>query len=294
MSRLKDAAQAALELHRASGREFEAGGARSFVVEAGEGDPVLLMHGVPASSFLYRKVAPALERRGLRAIAFDLPGLGFAERPEEFDYSWTGLGKFAAAAVDALGIDRYHLVVHDIGGPVGFELAASDPSRMKSLTILNTLIDVDGFRKPWVMRPFAVPGLGEAWLAAMNQYSIQPLMWIVGVRGRRAVPAAELAAYALQLKLGDRGKAFLRIMRGFEPTAEKARVYAGVVQTPGLPVEIVWGEDDPALPLRRFGAAARSMTVGAGFTAVGARHFLQEDQPEAIADRIALAAARSA
>src|SRR5437879_6217825 len=107
--------------HRNAGRRFEAGGISSFVREQGEGDPVVCMHGVPASSFLYRKVIAELADRGLRGVAFDLPGLGLADRPDDFDYTWTGLGRFGVAAVDALALDRFHLVVHDIGGPVGFE-----------------------------------------------------------------------------------------------------------------------------------------------------------------------------
>ena len=116
--------------------------------DEGDGDPVLCMHGVPASSFLYRKLLPELAARGLSGVAFDLPGLGLADRPPGFDYTWTGLGRFAVAAVDALGLDRFHLVVHDLGGPVGFELAAALPARVRSLTILNTLIEVDRFRRP--------------------------------------------------------------------------------------------------------------------------------------------------
>jgi haloalkane dehalogenase len=101
-----------IEAHRAAGRMFEAGGVQSFVRDEGEGPTVLCMHGVPASSFLYRKVLLELADRGIRGVAFDLPGLGFAGRPEDFDYSWTGLGRFAVAAVDALNLDRFHLVVH--------------------------------------------------------------------------------------------------------------------------------------------------------------------------------------
>ena len=107
--------------------------------------------------------------RGLRGIAFDLPGLGLAERPTDFDYTWTGLGRFALAAVDALGLDRFHLVVHDIGGPVGFELASAIPQRVASLTFLNTLVEVDTFRRLWSMAPFALRGLGPAYLKAMNK-----------------------------------------------------------------------------------------------------------------------------
>ena len=92
--------------HRRAGRHFEAGGLTSFVREEGGGEPVLLVHGLPASSFLYRKMLPELASRGLRAVAFDLPGLGLADRPADFDYTFAGLGRFTVAAVDALGLDR--------------------------------------------------------------------------------------------------------------------------------------------------------------------------------------------
>ena len=63
-----------------------------------------------------------------------MPGLGFTDRPSDFDYTFTGLGRFAVAAVDVLGLDRFHLVVHAAGGPVGFELAAAIPVRVRALT----------------------------------------------------------------------------------------------------------------------------------------------------------------
>jgi hypothetical protein len=63
--------------------------------------------------------------RGLRGIAWDLPGFGLAERPKGYDYSWTGLGRFAAAAAEELQLERFHPIVHGVGGPVGFELAAA-------------------------------------------------------------------------------------------------------------------------------------------------------------------------
>src|SRR5919202_1839696 len=121
----KPATREILDAHRAAGRWFEAGGIRSFVRERGQsrGGTALLLHGVPTSSFLYRKVMPVLDDGGLREMAILLPGIGLADRPEDFDYSWSGLARWASHAVDALGLDTFHLVVHDIGGPVGFELA---------------------------------------------------------------------------------------------------------------------------------------------------------------------------
>jgi pimeloyl-ACP methyl ester carboxylesterase len=280
-----------IETHRRAGRDFTAAGVRSFVREEGAGDPVVCLHGVPASSFLYRKLLPQLAARGLRGVAFDLPGLGLADRPVEFDYTWTGLGRFAVAAVDALGLDHFHLVVHDIGGPVGFELAAAMPTRVRSMTLLNTLITVDEFRRPWAMQPFAWPFIGELWLAALNRPLFVALMRWQGVKDR-SVPSVELAAYLDLLRRVDRGKAFLQIMRGFELTTQKRLLYESVLRDVAYPVQVVWGADDPALRLAVHGAqAARAVGVDQVLT-VPAKHFLPEDQAPAIATSVDSIAAR--
>src|SRR5918992_5827416 len=99
-----------VERHRAAGHQFHAAGLQSFAFEQGRGDPVVCVHGVPSSSFLYRKVISELAARGLRGVAFDLPGLGLADRPGDYDYTWSGLGRFCTTAVDALGLERFHLV----------------------------------------------------------------------------------------------------------------------------------------------------------------------------------------
>jgi pimeloyl-ACP methyl ester carboxylesterase len=279
--------------HRSAGREFEAAGIRSFVREQGDGDVVLCIHGVPASSFTYRKVVAELAARGLRGVAFDLPGLGLAARPQQFDYSWTGLGRFSAAAVDALGLAAFHLVAHDIGGPVGFELAAAMPERIRSLTLLNTLIEVEHFHRPWMMEPFARRGVGEVWLASMTKPVFRQLMYYAGIRDRSATPAAELDAYVDLLKRRDGGRAFLKIMRGFERTAAKQHLYMRVVRDTPCPVQVIWGADDPALKLSVHGEQARRATAVREVQTVPAKHFLQEDQAPAIAERIAALASTS-
>ena len=275
-----------IESWRASGRAFEADGVGSFVAERGEGEPVLCMHGVPTSAFLYRKVIDELAGRGLRGIAFDLPGLGLAERPRDFDYSWSGLGRFAAAAVETLELDRFHLVVHDIGGPVGFELAAALPERVASLTILNTIVEVDTFKRPWSMEPFARRGIGEVYLRSLSKPAFRLLMRIQGVQDMSAVPAAELDAYVDLLRRDDGGEAFLKIMRGFERTRAKRDIYAGVVGSDRYPVQVVWGADDPALRIETHGEAARRAADVERIHPLPGKHFLQEDQAPAIAAEV--------
>jgi len=273
-----------LAAHRASGRTFNAAGISSFVLDEGarDAEPVVCVHGVPASAFLYRKVLPALADRGLRGIAVDLPGLGLAERPEGADYSWSGLGRWQLAAIDALDLDRFHLVVHDIGGPVGFEVAAAAPGRILSLTLLNTVVAVDTFRRPWPMEPFAHRGLGEAWLQSMRIPGVfVALMRYLGVS--RHVPAAEIACYVPLLLGSDGGKAFLEIMRGFELTGQKQQRYVAAVRNPAYPVQIVWGVRDRALNWRRYGVQAQLAAGCDDALLLPGKHFLQEDCPTEIA-----------
>ena len=280
--------------HRAAGRAFHAAGVRSFVRERGTGPAVVCIHGMIGSSFLYRTVLGELARHGLRGVAFDLPGLGLAGRPAGYDYSWTGLGRFCVAAVDELGLDRFHLVVHDIGGPVGFELAAAMPRRILSLTMLNTTVDVTDFTSPWSMEPFRHPGLGELWMKTLNRPAFRFLMGLQGIGDRSAVSDAELDAYLLLIKQPDRGRAFLQIMRSSERTPAKQAVYRAVVGGGRYPVQAIWGADDPAMTLAVYGEKARAAAGLAEIGTVPGKHFPQEDQAPAIARTIAAQALRPA
>jgi pimeloyl-ACP methyl ester carboxylesterase len=293
MPSLSAAAEAVANAHRAALRPFVAAGVGSGVLDAGaaDGPAVVCVHGVPASAFLYRKLVGELAGRGLRGVAFDLPGLGVAERPTDFDYSWSSLGRFAAAAVDVLRLDRFHLVVHDLGGPVGFELAARMPDRVASLTLLNTLVAVESFHRPWVMEPLAHRGIGRLWLASMRPHVFVALMRRLGVEDQHQVSDADLVAY-LRLLLhgdgrnGDGGRAFLAIMRGFERTAQKEALYRSVVGDRSRPRQVLWGQADPALKMRPLGAIAAAI-AGVDLQSVPGRHFLQEDNAPAIADAVA-------
>ncbi len=273
--------------HQSSGRFFDAAGVRSFVRDEGDGEPVVCLHGVPSSSFLYRKVIKELAGRGLRGVAFDLPGLGLAARPRDHDYSWTGLGRFCVAAVDALGLERFHLVVHDVGGPAGFELAAAMPERVRSLTVLNTIIAVDTFKRPWSMEPFARRGIGEAYLATLSKPAFRQLWYLQGIEDRGAMSKEEIYAYVDLLKRDDGGRAFLKVMRGFERTPAKRALYESTVRDVPYPVQIVWGSEDPALKLSVHGEQARRAAGLEQIHTVPAKHFLQEEQAPAIAERVA-------
>lgn len=258
----------------------------SFALERGEGAPVVLLHGVPVSSFLYRRVVPELADRGLRGVAFDFPGLGLADRPEGFDYTWSGLARWTGEAIDALGIERCHLVVHDIGGPVGFEWAIRNPERVMSLTALNTLVDAASFHRPWPMHPFSIRGVGEVWLRSMMRVPFRQIYYLVGIGDRSAVPSAEVDAHHALLKRVDKGRAFLRIMRGFELSEAKERFFFEGLAGRPYPAQVIWGERDTMLGENRRQAVMRALAVERPIL-LPAKHFLQEDQAPAVSEAIA-------
>ena len=106
----------------------------------GEGPPVLLVHGWPTSSFLWRNVMPAMAA-DRRVIAVDLPGFGASDKPTDASYSFRFFGDVLDAFVEQLEIDEpLGLAVHDLGGPVGLWWAARSPDRIERIAILNTLV----------------------------------------------------------------------------------------------------------------------------------------------------------
>ena len=276
--------------HQSKGRFFRAGGTQSFVREEGEGEPIVCLHGVPSSSFLYRKMLPELANQGFKGIAFDFPGMGLADRPEQFDYSWTGLGKWTIEATEALGLSKFHLVIHDIGGPIGMELVAAHPERILSLTILNTIIvKLPQFKKPWTMRPFEWRGIGEMYLQTIRPALFRPLMFLQGVKNKAALPKNDAKAYVELLKREDKGRAFLKIMRGFEPSQAKENLYKkgiDALKQTETPIQIIWGANDPALTIKKYGFPTRDLLGIERFITLPAKHFLQEDQAPEIASFI--------
>lgn len=272
--------------HEAAGRYVQVGDVRVFVSEKGEGEAVLCFHGVPTSSFLYRKVIDDLAAKGMKGISFDLPGLGLSDRPENFDYTWTGLAAFSVKVVEALGLSTFHLVVHDLGGPVGLEMAVHLKERIQSVTILNTLIAVDKFHKPWTMAPFAMPIIDRIWLGSINDFLFIQLMHMQGIANKKLVSKADLLAHLRLLRRNDNGKAFLKIMKGFEQNKEKADLIAQAIQDVPYPVQVIWGKRDPAIPMRKQGEYARKLAGLSEIKAVDAKHFLQEDQAPFIAAEI--------
>jgi len=274
------------------GEPLQVPNANTRIWREGEGQTVVCLHGVPASGFIYRNVLPALAAKGLKGITFDCPGLGLADRPAGFDYSWSGLATWMVNALDAANIDDFHLVVHDIGGPIGFEVIRRMPKRIRSLTVLNSILHVASFRRPWVMEPFAHPGSGWLWLQGLRTPVIIGLMRTQGMHD--GPTNNEIRAYGALLFREDGGKAFLKIMRSFERTPEFEAGIMTVLKTRTFPAQVIWGAEDPALKMKTHAPPFCQVLGLADWHRVRGKHFLQEDSPHEIAEHVAALVATAA
>jgi haloalkane dehalogenase len=251
--------------------------------EQGSGPPVLLLHGWPTSSFLWRNVMPAIAEAN-RVIAVDLPGFGASDKPSgaryDFDLFETALDGF----VDALGIDELGLAVHDLGGPVGVHWALNRPGRVTRLALLNTLI---------------YPEFSEAVLEFIKACTTPEL------RDQLTSPAGLEAA--MRLGLADDANLTDEIVTGVrEPfqtdEARRSLADAGVGLDPqgfaeiaqklpslDVPVRIVYGEQDRILPdVADTMARVKSDLPQAEVTALSnCGHFLQEEAPGEIGGLLA-------
>ncbi len=270
---------------RDRGVPLQVPGANTRIWREGDGEPVVCLHGVPASGFLYRKVLPALAAKGMQGITFDFPGLGFADRPAQFDYSWSGLAKWTVDALDAAKLDTFHLIIHDIGGPVGFDVIRRIPNRIRSLTVLNTVLRVASFHRPFVMEPFAYRGIGWFWLQGLRTPMIIALMRTVGMHDGPSND--EIRAYGALLLRDDGGSAFLKIMRSFERTREFETRIVTALQNLTVPAQMIWGAQDPALKMNKYAPPICEALDLPDWHKVRGKHFVQEDSPNEIGEHIA-------
>jgi cis-3-alkyl-4-acyloxetan-2-one decarboxylase len=270
------------------------GGVRMCVSELGAGRPVLLLHGNPSWSFLYRKIAAALESAPLRLVMPDLVGLGLSDKPRdpgvhtiEQHAAWLG------AMLDELRLGPLVLVVQDWGGPIGMRAMVERRDELAGLVVLNTVLSPPrpGFRPSAFHRFARLPLLGDAAFRGLG--FPQNAMWAAqGDRSSIRGPAARAYRYPLR-RMRDR-VAPLALARmvpdGFDhPSIEPLRRVQGLAESFRGPAAIVWGDRDPILGRARSWIA--QLLPHAPVTQTGAGHFLQEEVPTEIATAICHVAA---
>jgi pimeloyl-ACP methyl ester carboxylesterase len=215
------------------------------VLQAGPSDAreaVVFLHGNPGSGDDWRALVEATGAFA-RAVAPDMPGFGRADKPHDFPYTTEGYADFLDALLSELGIDRVHLVLHDFGGPWGLEWAAQNPTRVRSVTLVNTGAFIR-YRWHVLARIWRTPVLGEVFQATATR----PLFRLLTNRGqKRKLPRAFLDhMYDVNYTRPTR-RAVLKLYRATPRPAEMGDRQARALHPHDIPALVVWGAQDPYL-----------------------------------------------
>ncbi len=247
-----------------------------------DGSVVLLLHGEPSWSYLYRWMIPVLVEAGLRAVAIDLVGFGRSDKPtRREDYTYQAHVDWTWAAIEAVGLTDITLVCQDWGGLIGLRLVGEHPDRFARVVAANTMLPT-GDHHP-----------GEAFLA-WQKFSQETPEFPVGalVDGGCVTTLAPevVAAYDAPFpddsyKVGARQFPLLVPTSSDDPASEANRAAWEVLSRFDRPFLCAFSDSDPIT--RGADAVLRKLIPGAAsqpqVTIADAGHFLQEDKGDALA-----------
>jgi pimeloyl-ACP methyl ester carboxylesterase len=260
-------------------RTVDIGTARIPCRRFGDGSPVLLVHGFPLSGFTWRKVLPALAAHHTCWVP-DLPGMGDSEWTDGTDFSFTGQARTLKTLADRLDLPRYTVLAQDTGGTFARHLALSDP-RVEKLVLINT--EIPGHRPPWI--PFyqflmGLPGAIAAFgLLLRSRTFLRSGMGFGGCFTDLTLLDGDFHAHVVEplLHSAHRMEGLARYLRGltWEPVDALAHDHARIT----VPVQLVWGADDPTFPVALARAMVRQLANGRLVEIPGARLLVHEEKP---------------
>ncbi|HEY1150421.1 MAG TPA: alpha/beta hydrolase [Pseudoduganella sp.] len=230
---------------------IQADGVNVFYREAGAADApvVLLLHGFPTSSHMFRELIPRLATQ-YRVIAPDLPGFGFTEVPSERNYQYTfdSLAATMEAFVQALKLEKYALYVFDYGAPTGFRLAAAHPERVTALISQNGNAYLEGLSDAWApLRKLWADPTGENFDAIRGFLTLDATKWQYthGVTDPSSVaPEAYYLDYYLMTRPGN-AQIQLGLFYDYRNNLELYPAFQKFFRDAQVPTLAIWGKHDP-------------------------------------------------
>ncbi len=277
--------------HQVVHRTIEIDGLEIFYREAGSRDhpTILLLHGFPTSSHMFRNLLPALADQ-FHVVAPDYPGFGNSSMPaiDEFEYSFDRLADIVEKFTEELGLDRYSLYLMDYGAPVGFRLALRHPQRVQTLIIQNGNAYDEGLREFWEpIKAYWNDKTPENAEALRGLLTIDATKWQY-THGVRNIEAVSPDNWHIDQRLLDRpGNADIQLALFYDyrtnvPLYPQWQRYLRTEQPPTL---IIWGKNDPIFPAEGAHPYKRDLT-DLEFHLLDTGHFALEEDGDRIADLI--------
>lgn len=203
-------------------------GVRTRYLRAGSGEPVILLHGLGASSYSWRYAIPALSDR-FDVIAPDFPGFGRSDKPWDFDYSIAGQHRWVMSFMDALGVGKARFVGNSMGGVISLWSALEKPERVESLVLLGTPAYPEN--RPKILWPLSWPLIGSVYERALGETTLRWIAYGTFV-DKSKVTEEMIDEYGHALKSPNGRRAVAQFIRTALPPDWRERVasYARVRQ----------------------------------------------------------------
>ncbi len=271
-----------------------AGAAGMSYAEIGSGTPVVFLHGNPTSSYLWRNVMPPVAEAGYRCLAPDLIGMGESDKlPEGTLYSYFEQYEYLAAWFDAvLPAGKVALVVHDWGGPLGFEWARNHADRVAAIAFMETIV-APGTWDDW---PEAARGIFQGMRSAKGEdLVLERNMFVEGILPnsiQRNLTAAEHDAYRKPFIAGGETRRPMltwprHIPLDGEPPEMVEVAEANLRYLQSDPVPKLFVDADPgSILIGKARELSRGLPAVEVVTVPGL-HFIQEDSPVEIGGAVA-------
>ncbi|MEP0266737.1 alpha/beta hydrolase [Dokdonia sp.] len=254
-------------------------------IDKGEGPVILLLHGVPTSGWLYRKMIDPLVDGGYRVIAPDMLGFGNSDSPKGYEiYSEEMHAQRLLELMNHLAIDSWTHVMHDAGGLWTWELMEQAPDKIKNLAILNTIIYEEGFDPPirfeaGIMARMAMWGY-------RNGITTNVMLKGLFKEGltENNLNKIDVEGYKRPLKEGKTRAMYYF----FTQTCNSLPEYQPMIQKMDIPATIIWGKNDSFLKLEpQQEVLQKDLNIkDEDIHLLEAKHFIQEEKPEEIAQMI--------
>lgn len=230
----------------------EADGIQVFYRAAGDAEaPVLLLlHGFPTSSFMFRDLIPRLADQ-YRVIAPDLPGFGFTEVPEKrnYTYSFDALAGTLKSFTDALGLDRYAIYIFDYGAPTGLRLAMGNPERITAIISQNGNAYEEGLGDAWgsIRTYWSAPTAENRDVLRTNILTLEATRWQYthGVKDAGSVaPESYTLDTALMERAGNK-EIQLDLFLDYASNVKLYPKFQEYFRKSQPPLLAIWGRNDP-------------------------------------------------
>jgi haloalkane dehalogenase len=253
----------------------ELDGLRLAHLDEGDGAPVLLVHGEPTWSFLWRHAIPPLRDAGFRCVVPDHAGFGRSDKP--LDLGWYSYDRHTALLTDLverLDLRDATVVVHDWGGPIGLRVAVEQPDRIAKLVVLDTGLFTGRQR---------MTAAWEAFRGFVERTEDLPIGMLVRGGCHRDPGDAVIAAYDAPFadggsKAGARAFPLLIPRTPEEPGAAAGQRVLDALADDVRPKLVLWADQDPIIPLATGRRFAEAIGTEVAHVVPDAGHFLQEDQ----------------